>query len=112
MKDVRLYLVHMIECLDKIEKFTSKGKDDFLSSVLIQDAVYRNFEIIGEAAKRIPNDVKQNIPDVPWRQVAGFRDVLIHQYDGVDPLQVWQVIENDFMGIRINIQHYLDSLNT
>ncbi len=111
MKDARLYLVHIIESLDKIEQFTKEGKDAFLSNVLIQDAVYRNFEIIGEAAKRLPSDVKQNIPSVPWRQVAGFRDVLIHQYDGVDPLQVWRVIENDFLGIRKYIQNYLDSLN-
>jgi uncharacterized protein with HEPN domain len=67
MKDVCLYLTHIIECVDKIEQFTKNGKDIFLSSVLIQDAVYRNFEIIGEAAKRIPNDVRKNISDVPWR---------------------------------------------
>ncbi len=111
MKDTRLYLVHIIECLDKIEQFTKEGKGAFLSNVLIQDAVYRNFEIIGEAAKRLPDDVRQQIPDVPWRQIAGFRDVLIHQYDGIDPLQVWKVIENNFMGIRKNIQNHLDSLN-
>jgi len=111
MKDACLYLIHIIECLDKIEQFTKDGKDAFLSDIMMQDAVYRNFEIIGEAAKRLPDDVRQQISDVPWRQVAGFRDVLIHQYDGVDPLQVWQVIENDFMGIRKSIQNHLDSLN-
>jgi len=78
MKDASLHLVHIIECLDKIERYTKDGKDIFLSDVLIQDAVYRNFAIIGEAAKRLPDDMRQQIPDVPWRQVAGFRDVLIH----------------------------------
>lgn len=111
MKDACLYLVHIIECVDKIEMFTKDGKDIFLSSILIQDAVYRNFEIIGEAAKRVPDDVRKYIPDIPWRQVAGFRDVLIHQYDGVDPLQVWQVVENNLLDIRKNIQDYMDSLS-
>lgn len=111
MKDVRLYLVHIIECVDKIELFTKDGKEIFLSNILIQDAVYRNFEIIGEAAKHVPDNVRKNIPDIPWRQVAGFRDVLIHQYDGVDPLQVWQVIENNLLDIRKNIQNYMDSLS-
>ncbi len=111
MKDACLYLVHIIECVDKIKLFTKDGKDIFLSSILIQDAVYRNFEIIGEVAKRVPDNVRKNIPDVPWRQVAGFRGVLIHQYDGVDPLQVWQVVENNILDIRKSIQDYLDSLS-
>ncbi len=111
MKDARLYLCHILECLEKISVFTEAGKEAFLESILIQDAVYRNFEIIGEAAKRLPDETRRAIPDVPWRQVSGFRDVLIHQYDGVDPMQVWKVIESNLPTIRIAISNYLSGLD-
>jgi len=110
MKGSHLYLVHMVEALEKIEIFTEGGKDVFLSDILIQDAVYRNFEVIGEAAKRVPDDIRSLITDVPWRQVSGLRDALIHQYDGIDPVEVWRVVEGNVSDIKASIQIYLDSL--
>ncbi len=76
MKDEKLYLIHILECVGRIEDYTRRGRDAFMESTMAQDAVIRNFEIIGEAAKQIPRDFADGYPEVPWRRIAGFRDVL------------------------------------
>ena len=83
-KDLRVYLAHILECIQKIERYTADGKDRFMSDAMVQDAVLRNLEVIGEATKRLDDDYRREHPQIPWRAVAGLRDVLIHQYEGVD----------------------------
>lgn len=100
MKEQRLYLVHIKECIEKIEEYTGQGESVFSADRKTQDAVVRNFEIIGEAAKRLSNETRQLAPNVPWRQFAGFRDVLIHQYDGVDMAEVWLTVANDLPALK------------
>lgn len=84
MKDDRVYLTHILECIANIEDYTSGWEKAFLNSKMIQDAVIRNLEIIGEATKRISQELKTQNSDMPWREMAGLRDVLIHDYFGVD----------------------------
>lgn len=67
----------------------------FIGSPMAQDAVIRNFEVIGEAVKRIPESMKEERPDIPWRRIAGLRDVLIHQYMRVDLEAVWAIVRDD-----------------
>lgn len=67
----------------------------FIGSPMAQDAVVRNFEVIGEAVKRIPESLKEERPDIPWRRIAGLRDVLIHQYMRVDLEAVWAIVRDD-----------------
>src|SRR5262249_13748499 len=62
---------------------------------MTQDAVIRNFEIIGEAAKRVPEAYRRRYPEIPWRLMAGFRDVLIHAYEGIDLYSVWRIVSDD-----------------
>jgi uncharacterized protein with HEPN domain len=81
-KDPRVYLAQILERIDRILEYTAEGKDAFFADGRTQDAVIRNFEVIGEAAKRIPGDYRENHPLIPWRALSGFRDVLIHQYEG------------------------------
>ncbi|MCC5636044.1 DUF86 domain-containing protein [Nostoc sp. CHAB 5844] len=84
MRDERRYLLDIAECIERIQEYTCNGRDAFIRTRMIQDAVVRNFEIIGEATKRISSDLRQKYPSVKWQQIAGFRDVLIHDYLRVD----------------------------
>ncbi len=100
MKDERLYLIHILESLGKIEDYTRGGRDAFMGSPLVQDAVIRNFEVIGEAVKQIPDSLKLEHPEVPWRRIAGLRDVLIHQYMSVDLDAVWAIVDGELPEFR------------
>ena len=93
MKDDRLYLEHIRDAIAKIHAYTAGGRDMFLRDSLIQDAVIRNFEVIGEASKQLSDEVKGEHPHVPWSEIARFRDFLIHHYMGVNLARVWAVIE-------------------
>jgi uncharacterized protein with HEPN domain len=95
MREEKLYLKDIANCIERIESYTSGGKEEFLRQPIIQDAVVRNFEIIGEATKRLSWELKQAYPNVKWRQVSGFRDILIHDYLRVDLDEVWGIIERD-----------------
>ena len=91
MKDDKIYLHHILECIKNVEAYTKNEKLEFMESTLVQDAVIRNLEVIGEASKRISNDLKVTYDELPWREMAGLRDVLIHDYFGVDLKIVWNV---------------------
>jgi uncharacterized protein with HEPN domain len=107
MKDDRLYLEHIREAIDKIVTYTTDGREEFLRRPMIQDAVVRNFEIIGEAVKHLSSTPKLQFPGIPWRRVAGFRDVLIHDYMGVDAVEVWNVIQTHLPALRQTVDELL-----
>ena len=110
MKGDRLPLVHMLECADRIRAYTAEGRAAFMQDERTQDAVIRNFEIIGEAAKRVSEASRRRAPNIPWTRVAGFRDVLMHQYEGVDLEQVWNRVEQDLPPLQQALRILLDSL--
>ena len=95
-----VYLRHIMDSIEKIESYAKVGYDEFLKTPHWQDAIIRNFEIIGEAAKRLGEEFKCKNPDIPWRSIAGFRDVLIHDYMGVDLNAVWKIIENQLPDLK------------
>lgn len=103
MKDDCLYLIHILECIEKIEEYTSGGKIQFGSSSLHQDAVIRNLEIIGEAVKHLSVQLKESSDGVPWRQIAGLRDLLIHHYMGVNLDEVWNIVEKEIPALKAAI---------
>lgn len=94
MKDDSVYLRHICDAITDIGRYTTGGEQDFFAEKMIQDAVIRNLEIIGVAVKNISQETREKNPDMPWKQIAGLRDVLIHQYFGVDLDTVWLVVEN------------------
>jgi uncharacterized protein with HEPN domain len=107
MKDDRLYLTHIAQCIERIEEYTVAGRDRFMTDTLTQDGVMRNFEIIGEAVNQITDETLQRTPDIPWHQIAAFRNVLIHGYMGIKPDRVWNVIENDLFNLKEAVNYLL-----
>ena len=96
IKNDRVYLEHILEAIFKIENFTHKiSRFDFDGNVMIQDAVIRNIEIIGEATKKISKSFRQSHQEIPWSEMAGMRDKLIHDYLDVEIEVVWKTIEVD-----------------
>lgn len=96
IKNDHVYLEHILESIEKIETFL-KGitKFEFDRDVMIQDAVLRNIEIIGEATKKITKQFTESHPEIPWQDMAGMRDKLIHDYLDVDLDVVWKTVEVD-----------------
>ncbi|MBW4604038.1 MAG: DUF86 domain-containing protein [Calothrix sp. FI2-JRJ7] len=110
MKDERLYLSNIKECIERIEEYTVGGRDVFMQTPMIQDAVIRKFEIIGEATKRLSPELRSTYSDVPWQQMAGLRDVLIHDYLKVNLNLIWQIIEENLHELKEQVSAILQSL--
>jgi uncharacterized protein with HEPN domain len=104
------YLRHIGEAIEKILAYTSEGEEAFRANTMAQDAVVRNFEIIGEAVKSLSADVKSLHPDVPWRNIAAMRDKLIHHYFGVNLDVVWDTIVNVLPEFRERVRTFSASL--
>ncbi|MEW6530794.1 MAG: DUF86 domain-containing protein [Thermodesulfobacteriota bacterium] len=109
-KDPRVYLAQILERVERILSFTGEGKGAFLASPLLQDAVIRNLEVIGEAAKRVPDEFRGTHPSIPWKGLAALRDVLIHQYEGVNLEEVWRIVENELPALQRAISSLLPPL--
>jgi uncharacterized protein with HEPN domain len=103
VKDDSVYLRHVMDAIRRIEDYCTDGKEAFLTTPMIQDAVIRNLEIIGEAAGKISPSLRAAYPSIAWRQLAGLRNVLIHNYMGVDLERVWDVVEKRLVDLANGI---------
>lgn len=106
MKDEAVYLKHILDAVEKIESYTSGGRKTFFQNTLIQDAVIRNLEIIGEAVRTLPAEFRRRHPEIPWRSIAALRNVLIHEYFGVELEIVWRVVKRRLP----NLKRYVEML--
>ena len=90
-----MLLAHMRDCLDRILEYTNVERSRFDASRLVQDAVIRNLQTFAESSQRLSSEIKSTEPQIPWRELAGFRNVIVHGYLGVDLGAVWLVVEQD-----------------
>ncbi|MGD0540361.1 MAG: DUF86 domain-containing protein [Tepidisphaeraceae bacterium] len=104
MKGDALYLNHILDAIDTINRYISVGQKQFMAESHWQDATVRQLEIIGEATKKLSEPLRKRYPDIPWRRIAGLRDVLIHRYMGVDLDSVWEVAHKDLPELRRKIE--------
>jgi uncharacterized protein with HEPN domain len=111
MRNLRLYLKDILVAMEAIEEFVEGIEfDEFKQDDRTSSAVIRKFEIIGEATKQVPEDIRQQYPQVPWKEMAGMRDKLMHFYFGVDYNLVWQAIKYRVPQIKPVIRQILEDL--
>lgn len=108
MRDDTVYLRHIRECIRRIEEDVAGGKETFLSSHTLQDAVLRNLQTMSESAQRLSDAVKMVYPQIEWRRISAFRNVLVHNYLGIDLEIVWEIVQHDVPELRRVILAALD----
>jgi len=101
----------MLEAINRIEKYSERGKPAFVSDELIQTYVVHNLQILGEAAAKVPAELQSQYPELPWSKMIGMRNVLVHGYFNIDLDIVWAVVEKDLYALKETITRILGSEN-
>jgi len=91
-KDNRVYIDHMLDCIARIDEYV-ESKEHFFETRLVQDAVVRNLQVMAESSQRLSLVIKGNYPEIPWKNISGFRNIIVHDYLGLDLNMIWSVVE-------------------
>ena len=108
-RDIGLYLDDILESIEKIEEYTQNlTEEQFSRNTETQDAVLRRLAIIGEAVKQLPSDIKEKHKQIPWKQIAGARDIFVHEYFGIGIERVWETIHKDLSELKKVVEALLE----
>jgi uncharacterized protein with HEPN domain len=109
MKDEKLYLIYISERIERIESYIGDiDREKFMASSLLQDAVIRNLQTLAESTQRLSDRLKDSHPEIDWNKIAGFRNVLVHDYLGVDVERIWNIVEKELPALKNSIHKMLD----
>ena len=108
MKSDRVYLDHILECIGWIERFTAEGRDAFFKDRKTQSAVLRELQTLAESTERLSEEFKSRHPQIPWRNIAGFRNILVHDYLGIKLDRVWEIIDVDLRSLKARLSQAIE----
>ena len=112
MNDDRLYLIHIGECIARIEAYTAEGREAFLQDTKTQDAVLRNLHTLSESAQRLSEELRETFSDVDWRGMIAFRNIVVHDYLGIDLARIWDIVARDIPFLKARLAAMLESDQT
>jgi uncharacterized protein with HEPN domain len=107
VKDDRLYLIHVRESIGRIEEYTAEGREAFFADTRTQDAVLRNLQTLAESTQRLSANLKAARPEVDWRGISGLRNLLVHEYLGINLVRVWKIVQPDLPVLKRQIEMLL-----
>jgi uncharacterized protein with HEPN domain len=111
VREPRERLRHILEAIGNIERYADRGQEAFEQDELLLSWLIRNLQIIGEAARALPQEVRDRAPAVPWPKIIGMRNILVHDYVGIEPQVLWDAVENDLPSLRREIEVLLRRLD-
>jgi len=108
VKDDSIYLKHILDSIRRIEEDTAEGREMFLASHTLQDAVLRNLQTLSESAKRLSDPLKSSRPEIEWRRITAFRNILVHDYLGIDLDRIWRIAQHDVPQLKRAVTELLE----
>ena len=104
MKDDAVYLHHILECIHRIEEDIAEGRERFLARHTFQDAVLRNLQVLAESTQRLSGALKETQPTVEWRKIGAFRNILVHDYLGIDLDTIWGITQSEIPSLKLAVE--------
>lgn len=105
----KIYIKHILECIKQIKDYSKNGKDDFNTNMMVQDAVLRRLQTMAESTQRLSDEIKAQMTGIDWRNISGFRNILVHDYlDGINLETVWEVVENYLPDLEKAIKDFME----